>query len=228
MTKVAVFNTEPDAIAYSNKVHQYLTANRPGYNAVKWADPEQSADGLTWMVKLPIEKIEQKWSTPINTAAEKAKAEGITEDFPDVGGLVEIGKYYLYKGDVLKCRQTHNRTIYEPKDTPALFSFFRDNSEQLQWMAGEQVEVGWQRIHNNVRYEVILAHQTQDDWTPDKTPTLWKEVITIPVTVEWAVGVAYKVGQDVTYKGASYSCLQDHTSIDGWFPNVVPALWQKK
>ena len=42
---------------------------------------------------------------------------------------------------------------------------------------------------------------------------------------EWAVGTAYAVGDQVTYQGVTYRCLQAHTSIVGWYPNVVPALW---
>ena len=173
--KIAIFNTEADAKAYSDKIHAYLQANRPGYNAEKWADPIQSADGTQWTVKQPIEEEIQKWEIPINTENEKAKAVGITEDLPESGQVIE-GKFYLYKGDVLRCRQTHDRTIYEPKDTPALFSFFRDNTNQLQWIENEEVEAGWKRIYNDVMYKCIQPHMTLIGWEPDKTPALWEEV----------------------------------------------------
>jgi chitodextrinase len=39
-------------------------------------------------------------------------------------------------------------------------------------------------------------------------------------------GHAYKVGDQVTYAGISYKCLQAHTSLVGWEPPNVPALWQ--
>jgi hypothetical protein len=31
----------------------------------------------------------------------------------------------------------------------------------------------------------------------------------------------------VTYQGASYRCLQAHTSLANWIPPAVPALWQR-
>ena len=31
----------------------------------------------------------------------------------------------------------------------------------------------------------------------------------------------------VTYGGASYRCLQQHTSIVSWEPPATPALWQR-
>lgn len=223
---IAIFTTEVDAITYSNKIHTYLVVNRPNYHAIKWCDPEMSVDGLTWFVKDPIEQVEQKWPVAINTTAERAKATGITEPLPEFGISCIKDKYYLYKGDILKCRQTHNRTIYEPKDTPALFSFFRDNNNQLAWIVGEQVSIGWMRIYNGVKYEVIQAHQTQSDWTPIATPALWKVYIDTTLTTDWTVGVAYKINDIVTYLTKNYKCLQAHTSIISWNPVAAASLWR--
>jgi hypothetical protein len=221
---IAIFNTEVEAIAYSNKIHSYLLSVRPNYNAIKWATPEKSADGLTWSVKTPIEYDDNRWGIPLNVTTELVTAK-TTASLPAVGGLCTIGNYYLYKGDILKCRQTHNRTIYEPKDTPALFSFFRDNSLQLEWIVGEQVEVGWMRIYSGVKYEVIQAHQTQSDWAPDKVPALWKVYVDPTLTIDWKIGIAYKVGDEVMYLGKKYRCRQAHTSIATWNPVAAASLW---
>ncbi|MFI6476977.1 carbohydrate-binding protein [Nonomuraea sp. NPDC050663] len=43
----------------------------------------------------------------------------------------------------------------------------------------------------------------------------------------WAPYTAYAVGSTVTYGGASYRCIQAHTSLPGWEPSNVPALWQR-
>ena len=42
----------------------------------------------------------------------------------------------------------------------------------------------------------------------------------------WQPGVAYKVGDQVTYGGSLYECIQAHTSQVGWEPPNVPALWR--
>ena len=42
----------------------------------------------------------------------------------------------------------------------------------------------------------------------------------------WAPNTAYAAGDTVTYSGSTYSCLQAHTSLIGWEPSNVPALWQ--
>ena len=44
---------------------------------------------------------------------------------------------------------------------------------------------------------------------------------------EWAPNTAYAVNDTVTYSGSTYTCIQAHTSLVGWEPSVVPALWQK-
>jgi chitinase len=42
---------------------------------------------------------------------------------------------------------------------------------------------------------------------------------------EWAPNTAYTVGTLVTYQGTTYSCRQSHTSLVGWEPPNVLALW---
>ncbi|CAM2884401.1 glycosyl hydrolase family 18 protein [Paenibacillus sediminis] len=42
---------------------------------------------------------------------------------------------------------------------------------------------------------------------------------------EWQPNTWYSVGQLVTYNGLTYKCIQAHTSLVGWEPPIVPALW---
>ncbi|GAA2500729.1 carbohydrate-binding protein [Streptomyces gobitricini] len=43
----------------------------------------------------------------------------------------------------------------------------------------------------------------------------------------WAAGTVYRAGDQVTYGGATYLCLQGHQAQAGWEPPNVPALWQR-
>ena len=47
-------------------------------------------------------------------------------------------------------------------------------------------------------------------------------------TTPWDPGMSYKIGDEVTYGGATYQCLQEHISMEGWEPLNVPALWLEK
>jgi hypothetical protein len=160
----------------------------------------------------------------LNEVAASALAVSIPE-LP-ASGLVEKDKLYKYGEQVIQCIQTHNRTIYTPEQTPALFSFYREETAGLIWITNEKVNVGDKRTYNSIEYECIQAHMTQDTWNPELTLSmLWKKIVT---TSEWSAGVAYKVNDIVTYQGSTYKCLQAHTSISTWYPSAVPALWQKQ
>ncbi|MFC7601050.1 carbohydrate-binding protein [Streptosporangium amethystogenes subsp. fukuiense] len=43
----------------------------------------------------------------------------------------------------------------------------------------------------------------------------------------WQAGTDYKAGDQVTYGGVTYRCLQGHTAYAGWEPPNVPALWRR-
>src|SRR5690349_10058586 len=48
----------------------------------------------------------------------------------------------------------------------------------------------------------------------------------IHAATAWAPNTYYTVGTIVTYNGNDYKCIQAHTSLVGWEPPNVPALWQ--
>lgn len=50
---------------------------------------------------------------------------------------------------------------------------------------------------------------------------------TQPPLSTWKSGVAYKVGDKVTFQGLDYRCRQAHTSQVGWEPPNVFALWER-
>lgn len=49
-----------------------------------------------------------------------------------------------------------------------------------------------------------------------------------PTATAWAANTAYTVGTLVSYNGVTYECRQSHTSLTGWEPSNVPALWLAK
>lgn len=141
-------------------------------------------------------------------------------------GKVYAGKMYSYSGTIVQCLQDHDRTIYTPAETPALFAVYRANNDDLTWTENEQVKIGWIRTFEGQKYTCLQSHMTLKGWEPPKTlGVLWSVVA---AGAEWKAGVAYKVGDVVTFEGSTYTCLQAHTSISTWQPPVVPALWKKQ
>lgn len=75
-------------------------------------------------------------------------------------------------------------------------------------------------------YECIQAHTPQDDWHPEDTPALWKEVS----VEEWPEFVqptgaqdAYNTGDKVTFQGQHYICKMDGCT---WSPADYPVAWE--
>lgn len=64
--------------------------------------------------------------------------------------------------------------------------------------------------------------------TPTPTSTASPTVTSTPTDPggSWQAGTTYSAGQQVTYGGQTYKCLQAHTALAGWEPPNVPALWQ--
>ena len=60
-----------------------------------------------------------------------------------------------------------------------------------------------------------------------KPPTPTPTATTPPAGDAWAAYTPYTRGQVVTYNGARYRCVQSHTSLPGWEPANVPALWDR-
>lgn len=61
--------------------------------------------------------------------------------------------------------------------------------------------------------------------TPTATPTPTPTPTPTTPSGTWAAYKAYKVGDVVTYSGTRYTCRQAHTSLPGWEPPNVLALW---
>ena len=207
-----------------------IRGNHGIYSAV---DPVPTPDGKFIVPEACLSDADlAEIKTTLESYVTPTNVQEIT-DLPEVGEEVIKDKIYkysdeditLYSGLVI-CMQTHNRTIYPPMETPALFSFFRKNTDDLEWIPNEMVELGWKRWYESKQYEVIQAHQTLEAWTPTATiGVLWKSLAT---SSEWAAGVTYKVGDKVTYQGSTYQCLQAHTSISTWHPvATINVLWKQ-
>ncbi len=57
-------------------------------------------------------------------------------------------------------------------------------------------------------------------------PVAYGASTTMAAYPAWQAWTAYSTGSRVTYNGVDYECVQGHTSLPGWEPPVVPALWK--
>ena len=148
-------------------------------------------------------------------------------------GWLEQGVIYSYNNGAVMVRQPHERTIYHPEQTPALFSFYRDNaSAELAWMDCEKVEKGWKRTFGGKTYECLQPHQTQSDYTPTATiGVLWKEVIVVVDIPVWKQPTgahdAYALGAKVHFPTINDPVYESLIPANVYSPTVYPLGWKK-
>ena len=177
-----------------------------------------------------------------NIEVDGVKAIDVKKDYPTkvattifpplpTSGQLKKGEVYSYNNGAVMVVQDHQRTIYTPEQTPALFSFYRDNVADLAWMEGEKVEVGWTRTFAGKTYECLQAHQTLASWTPDKTPALWKErvvVVDIPVWKQpTGAHDAYALGAKVHFPTINDPVYESLIPANVYSPLAYPAGWRK-
>lgn len=73
----------------------------------------------------------------------------------------------------------------------------------------------------NYNYTVVLSYGSK---------TVTSNIVSVSVQKPssypaWEAWVSYKTGDIVSYNGKNYTCRQGHTSLVGWEPSNVQALW---
>jgi len=183
-----------------------------------------------------VDNIEVNGKPAIETKVEYPTKVATTV-FPPLpsSGTLKMGEIYSYGNGAVMVRQTHERTIYTPEQTPALFSFYRDNaSAELAWMEGEKVEAGWKRTYGGKTYECLQAHQTQADWTPTATlGALWKvyteeDEEEIPVWKQpTGAHDAYRLGAKVHFPTINDPVYESLIDYNTYSPAIYPTGWKK-
>lgn len=98
----------------------------------------------------------------------------------------------------------------------------------LPWSTNTSYQVGDLRNYNGSLYKCLQAHTSQDDWTPDISSSLWKNLnITENGIQEWSQPIssvdAYNTGDEVMYKGIHYKSTIDNNV---WAPDAYPQGWE--
>lgn len=85
----------------------------------------------------------------------------------------------------------------------------------------------WLEQHETYRHgdAVVMVRQshTRTEHEPATVPALFW---TVNSSNEWIAGERVEVGTQRTYDGATYTCIQAHTTQADWTPPATPALWE--
>lgn len=127
----------------------------------------------------------------------------------------------MNRHEALEYRRKIEHAAAQQNDEDALQSvdLFPAWAEHL----GELLAVGERYRHDGILYAVIQAHVAQVDWTPDKTPALFK-VVSLDEWPEWVQPTgahdAYNKGDKVTHGGQHWTSDIDanvyEPGVFGW------------
>ena len=89
------------------------------------------------------------------------------------------------------------------------------------WRSGTAYTVGYRVRYNGILYRCITAHESQETWTPDVSPSLWTKVLVedgkiLPWEQHDSTN-AYRKCEKVTHNGQTWI-----SDVDGnvWEPGV--------
>lgn len=100
-----------------------------------------------------------------------------------------------------------------------------------EWAAGQDYTAGFKVQYGGTLYKCLIAHTSQDDWTPDVSPSLFSKVL-IPdenIIPEWEHPDStnpYMAGDKVTHNGKTWESLVDNNV---WEPGATgtESLWKE-
>lgn len=96
---------------------------------------------------------------------------------------------------------------------------------KTSYKADEIVKCGVNADNETQLYKVIQTHTSQDDWTPNTTPSLYKKIgFTDDGTSIWTQPLgstdAYRIGDVVSHNGKLWECTSDYNvyepGVYGW------------
>ena len=98
----------------------------------------------------------------------------------------------------------------------------------MPWTTSTSYAIGDLRSYEGSLYKCLQAHTSQDDWTPDISSSLWKNLnITESGIQEWSQPIssadAYNTGDEVMYNGVHYKSLIDNNV---WSPETYSQGWE--
>lgn len=170
--------------------------------------------------------IVESTTLPLVTAADRQTLDNDTAELPVQGdrpihqAINQVEHFQQYIAD-------NNLTI----DPNQPIEDLRESAEIFfnipEWEPGITVKVGEQYRYENVLYDVIQAHTTQSDWTPDIVPALFTVAAPTGLIAEWVQPTgahdAYNTGDKVRFEGDIWESLID---ANVWSPTAYPAGWK--
>jgi len=124
----------------------------------------------------------------------------------------------ITKTEALRYHEIFKRMLAELTDEDALQVplLYRQWKPDIEYVVGERVQ------HEGILYKVLIAHTSQETWTPDVSPSLFARVLIPDSTVipDWTQPDStnpYMIGDKVKHNGSTW---QSDVDNNVWEPGV--------
>ena len=100
----------------------------------------------------------------------------------------------------------------------------------MAYKLDEMVSYGENEVGDPQLYRCVMAHTSQEDWTPDKTPSLWSAIGLAPDMIPvWSQPTgshdAYNIGDRVHYPTKDDPVIESRIDGNIWSPETYPQGW---
>lgn len=113
------------------------------------------------------------------------------------------------------------RTFITDEQAISVSAIYPEWNKNIDYAINDRV------LYNNILYKVIIAHTSQENWTPDVSPSLFTEVLIpdLETIYEWKQPDStnpYMIGDKVIYENETWVSIVDNNV---WAPNSYG--WEK-
>lgn len=123
------------------------------------------------------------------------------------------------------------QTLYTKKVDAQYSNIGEAFAEQANGYAFRNLPTAGQIVHEGICYlyngQVVYCRQThiRTSHEPNEVPAIFYYKRENPEGMEWIPQEYVSLNNTRTFNGVLYKCIQAHVTLEGYTPNITPALW---
>ncbi len=170
------------------------------------------------------------------TDEQLARLEVIRHNDIDLSDVIEYVMNGVIESEKIERADKANRSrmaiLAQIDPTTIEPELLKESGLSRKWEPGSFMSAGELVEHNEALYKVLQSHQSQEDWTPDVSPSLFAPLLTSPTgeVLEWVQPDStnpYMKGDKVTHNGKTWESMVDVNTWEPGAPGVDERIWRE-
>lgn len=120
-----------------------------------------------------------------------------------------VGNIVVFLGSTYQCTLVHHSQESRTPGVAVPLWDLKSDSSSDTWDPTKFYIVGHSVTYQGHNYQCMIAHQSQESWTPVATVPLWKS---LSLAGNWDPSKSYNAGDLIPYEGKTYQCTISHQS----------------